>query len=88
MNIFLLQANLPLLQRELLQCAQMAKQTPQSYLQEHETLLNERNAAPLDYEDTLVSVEVNENGKRKAPPESLRLEERMFVCNPFFEREH
>ena len=60
-----LQANLPLLQRELLQCAQMAKQTPPQYLRQHEDILNERDTTPLDPEE-LNPMEINENGKRKA----------------------
>lgn len=66
-----LKANLPLLQRELLQCAQMAKQTPPQYLRQHEDILSERDAAPLDPEE-MNPLEINENGKRKAPSESLR----------------
>lgn len=67
-----LKANLPLLQRELLQCAQMAKQTPQQYLaHQHEQILHDRDSTPLDTEE-LAAMEVNENGKRKAPQENLR----------------
>ncbi|XP_067052443.1 protein CBFA2T3-like isoform X7 [Acropora muricata] len=69
-----LKANLPLLQRELLQCAQMAKQTPPQYLRQHEDILSERDAAPLDPEE-MNPLEINENGKRKAPSESLRPKE-------------
>ena len=65
------QANLPLLQRELLQCAQMAKQTPPQYLRQHEDILNERETTPLDPEE-LNPLEINENGKRKAPSDSMR----------------
>lgn len=36
---FCVQANLPLLQRELLHCARAAKQTPAQYLSQHEHLL-------------------------------------------------
>ncbi|XP_031564086.1 protein CBFA2T3-like isoform X2 [Actinia tenebrosa] len=64
-----LKANLPLLQRELLQCAQMAKQTPQQYLHQHEQILHERDGPPLDT-DELTPLEVSESGKRKAPSES------------------
>ena len=67
----LLQANLPLLQRELLQCAQMAKQTPQQYLHQHEQILHERDGPPLD-NDELAPLEVSESGKRKAPNDSIR----------------
>ncbi|EDO36588.1 predicted protein, partial [Nematostella vectensis] len=69
-----LKANLPLLQRELLQCAQMAKQTPQQYLHQHEQILHEREEPPMDPEE-LAPMEVNENGKRKAPSEGLRPKE-------------
>uniref|UniRef100_A0A8C2DNM1 CBFA2/RUNX1 partner transcriptional co-repressor 3 n=1 Tax=Cyprinus carpio TaxID=7962 RepID=A0A8C2DNM1_CYPCA len=40
-----LKANLPLLQRELLHCARMAKQTPAQYLAQHEQLLLDANAS-------------------------------------------
>ncbi|XP_022801640.1 protein CBFA2T3-like isoform X2 [Stylophora pistillata] len=69
-----LKANLPLLQRELLQCAQMAKQTPPQYLRQHEDILSERETAPLDPEE-LNPLEINENGKRKAPSENMRPKE-------------
>ncbi|XP_066019195.1 protein CBFA2T1-like isoform X3 [Pocillopora verrucosa] len=69
-----LKANLPLLQRELLQCAQMAKQTPPQYLRQHEDILNERETTPLDPEE-LNPLEINENGKRKAPSDSMRPKE-------------
>lgn len=68
-NFCSFQANLPLLQRELLQCAQMAKQTPQQYLHQHEQILHERDGPPLDT-DELTPLEVSESGKRKAPSES------------------
>lgn len=64
-------ANLPLLQRELLQCAQMAKQTPPQYLRQHEDILSERDTTPLDPEE-LNPLEINENGKRKASSEGMR----------------
>ncbi|XP_012667483.1 protein CBFA2T3 isoform X1 [Otolemur garnettii] len=61
-----LKANLPLLQRELLHCARLAKQTPAQYLAQHEQLLLDANAAsPTDSSDLLL--EVNENGKRRTP---------------------
>ncbi|KXJ18522.1 protein CBFA2T3 isoform X2 [Exaiptasia diaphana] len=66
-----LKANLPLLQRELLQCAQMAKQTPQQYLHQHEQILHERDGAPLD-NDELAPLEVTESNKRKAPGDGIR----------------
>lgn len=62
---------MPLLQRELLQCAQMAKQTPPQYLRQHEDILSERDTTPLDPEE-MNPLEINENGKRKASSEGLR----------------
>lgn len=60
------QANLPLLQRELLHCARMAKQTPAQYLAQHEQLLLDANAAsPIDSSELLL--EVGESGKRRTP---------------------
>lgn len=60
------QANLPLLQRELLHCARMAKQTPAQYLAQHEQLLLDANASsPIDSSELLL--EVNETGKRRTP---------------------
>lgn len=60
------QANLPLLQRELLHCARLAKQTPAQYLAQHEQLLLDANASsPIDSSELLL--EVNENGKRRTP---------------------
>ncbi|XP_010596099.2 protein CBFA2T3 isoform X3 [Loxodonta africana] len=61
-----LKANLPLLQRELLHCARLAKQTPAQYLAQHEQLLLDANASsPVDSSELLL--EVNENGKRRTP---------------------
>ncbi|XP_049327001.1 protein CBFA2T3 isoform X4 [Astyanax mexicanus] len=61
-----LKANLPLLQRELLHCARMAKQTPAQYLAQHEQLLLDANASsPLDSSEILL--ELNEHGKRRTP---------------------
>lgn len=61
-----LQANLPLLQRELLHCARMAKQTPAQYLAQHEQLLLDANASsPIDSSELLL--EVGESGKRRTP---------------------
>ncbi|NXT73526.1 MTG16 protein, partial [Zapornia atra] len=61
-----LKANLPLLQRELLHCARMAKQTPAQYLAQHEQLLLDANAAsPIDSSELLL--EVGESGKRRTP---------------------
>ncbi|XP_030676258.1 protein CBFA2T3 isoform X2 [Nomascus leucogenys] len=61
-----LKANLPLLQRELLHCARLAKQTPAQYLAQHEQLLLDASASsPIDSSELLL--EVNENGKRRTP---------------------
>ncbi|XP_048371942.1 protein CBFA2T3 isoform X6 [Sphaerodactylus townsendi] len=61
-----LKANLPLLQRELLHCARMAKQTPAQYLAQHEQLLLDANASsPISSSELLL--EVNESGKRRTP---------------------
>ncbi|XP_074013930.1 protein CBFA2T3 isoform X3 [Numenius arquata] len=61
-----LKANLPLLQRELLHCARMAKQTPAQYLAQHEQLLLDANASsPIDSSELLL--EVGESGKRRTP---------------------
>lgn len=63
-------ANLPLLQRELLHCARLAKQTPAQYLAQHEQLLLDANASsPIDSSELLL--EVNENGKRGTPDRYL-----------------
>uniref|UniRef100_A0A8C4P5B7 CBFA2/RUNX1 partner transcriptional co-repressor 3 n=1 Tax=Dromaius novaehollandiae TaxID=8790 RepID=A0A8C4P5B7_DRONO len=61
-----LKANLPLLQRELLHCARLAKQTPAQYLAQHEQLLLDANASsPIDSSELLL--EVAESGKRRTP---------------------
>nr|XP_006008532.1 PREDICTED: protein CBFA2T3-like [Latimeria chalumnae] len=61
-----LKANLPLLQRELLYCARLAKQTPAQYLAQHEQLLLDANTtSPIDSSE--IMLEVNENGKRQTP---------------------
>ncbi|XP_061166610.1 protein CBFA2T1-like isoform X2 [Saccostrea echinata] len=61
-----LKANLPLLQRELLHCARMAKQTPQQFLAQNEHILfDASNTSPSEPQD--ISVDVNENGKRRSP---------------------
>uniref|UniRef100_A0A673LZE1 Protein CBFA2T3-like n=1 Tax=Sinocyclocheilus rhinocerous TaxID=307959 RepID=A0A673LZE1_9TELE len=62
-----LKANLPLLQRELLHCARMAKQTPAQYLAQHEQLLLDANASsPLDSSEIM-----------------LELNEHVPYCNPY-----
>lgn len=60
------QANLPLLQRELLHCARLAKQNPAQYLAQHEQLLLDTSTtSPVDSSELLL--DVNENGKRRTP---------------------
>ncbi|KAM5138376.1 protein CBFA2T3 isoform 2-T2 [Mantella aurantiaca] len=63
-----LKANLPLLQRELLHCARLAKQSPAQYLAQHEQLLLDTSvsSSPSDSSEPLL-LEVNENGKRRTP---------------------
>ena len=56
---------MPLLQRELLQCAQMAKQTPHQYLHSQNVQLLEEREPPVSEQGTMNGEEVNENGKRK-----------------------
>ncbi|XP_017548717.1 protein CBFA2T1 isoform X1 [Pygocentrus nattereri] len=61
-----LKANLPLLQRELLHCARLAKQNPAQYLAQHEQLLLDTSiVSPVDSSELLL--DVNENGKRRTP---------------------
>lgn len=61
-----LQANLPLLQRELLHCARLAKQNPAQYLAQHEQLLLDTSiTSPVETSELLM--DVNENGKRRTP---------------------
>ncbi|KAI0213120.1 Protein CBFA2T3 [Lamellibrachia satsuma] len=59
-----LKANLPLLQRELLHCARLAKQTPQQYLAHNEHILFDPAHAPRD---SLNAQQLNDSGKRKSP---------------------
>lgn len=62
-----LKANLPLLQRELLHLARMAKQTPQHYLSQNEHILfSTAQQSPLDHHDP-AAPQINENGKRLSP---------------------
>lgn len=64
--VVLPQANLPLLQRELLHCARLAKQNPAQYLAQHEQLLLDASTtSPVDSSELLL--DVNENGKRRTP---------------------
>ncbi|XP_061597927.1 protein CBFA2T3 isoform X2 [Cololabis saira] len=70
-----LKANLPLLQRELLHCARLAKQTPAQYLAQHEQLLLDANASsPLDSSE--IMLEMNEHGKRRTPDRTKESSER------------
>lgn len=60
------QANLPLLQRELLHCARAAKQTPAQYLSQHEHLLLSTTVpSPADSSELLL--EPNDSSKRHSP---------------------
>ncbi|CAL1538578.1 unnamed protein product [Lymnaea stagnalis] len=61
-----LKANLPLLQRELIHCARMAKQSPQQFLTQNEHIVFDPTHSPLDTQDPVIS-EINENGKRRSP---------------------
>ncbi|XP_026233849.1 protein CBFA2T3 isoform X7 [Anabas testudineus] len=71
-----LKANLPLLQRELLHCARLAKQTPAQYLAQHEQLLLDANASsPLDSSSEIM-LEMNEHGKRRTPDRTKDSSER------------
>ncbi|XP_045551042.1 protein CBFA2T1 isoform X7 [Salmo salar] len=62
-----LKANLPLLQRELLHCARLAKQNPAQYLAQHEQLLLDTcsTTSPVDSSELLL--DHNDNGKRRTP---------------------
>ncbi|KPP63577.1 hypothetical protein Z043_118154 [Scleropages formosus] len=60
------QANLPLLQKELLHCARAAKQTPAQYLSQHEQLLLGSKLVPsLDSSEVLL--DSSESAKRHSP---------------------
>ncbi|KTG44791.1 hypothetical protein cypCar_00012924 [Cyprinus carpio] len=67
--VFLLQANLPLLQRELLHCARAAKQTPAQYLSQHEHLLLS-TSVPSPADSTELLLEPNESSRRHSPNRS------------------
>lgn len=76
---FLLQANLPLLQRELLHCARLAKQNPAQYLAQHEQLLLDTSTtSPVDSSELLL--DVNENGKRRTPDRWANQKVRALFC--------
>ncbi|KAA0710482.1 Protein CBFA2T1 [Triplophysa tibetana] len=71
-------ANLPLLQRELMHCARLAKQNPAQYLAQHEQLLLDTSTtSPVDSSELLM--DVNENGKRRTPD---RTKENGFERDP------
>ncbi len=59
-----LKANLPLLQRELMHCARVAKMTPQQYYMQNEQQLLDVKAPSTESESLM---DVNENGKRRTP---------------------
>ncbi|PIO33817.1 hypothetical protein AB205_0026650, partial [Aquarana catesbeiana] len=72
-----LKANLPLLQRELLHCARVAKQTPSQYLAQHEhLLLNTNTSSPSDSSELLM--EVNGNGKRYSPESCSNIDNGLY----------
>ncbi|KAM4614147.1 protein CBFA2T3 [Discoglossus pictus] len=62
-----LKANLPLLQRELLHCARLAKQSPAQYLAQHEQILLDVSSSSSPNDSSDLVLEVNENGKRRTP---------------------
>lgn len=67
-HLCVLQANLPLLQRELAHCARLARQTPQQYLANNEHAIFDcatGGSSPLDHQD--ITADFNENGKRHSP---------------------
>ncbi|XP_064599114.1 protein CBFA2T1-like isoform X2 [Liolophura sinensis] len=78
-----LKANLPLLQRELLHCARMSKQTTQQYLAHNEHILFDANSSPTESQDTLPS-DINENGKRRSPdrPKENGMDAHMEAAHP------
>lgn len=77
---FLPQANLPLLQRELLHCARLAKQNPAQYLAQHEQLLLDTSTtSPVDSSELLL--DVNENGKRRTPDRWVTHKTRTSLSN-------
>lgn len=61
------QANLPLLQRELLHCARAAKQTPAQYLSQHEHLLLSTTLASSPDSSELL-MEPPETGSKRPSP--------------------
>lgn len=61
------QANLPLLQRELLHCARAAKQTPAQYLSQHEHLLLSTTMASSPDSSELLMEPPDVGTKRHSP---------------------
>ncbi|XP_041375217.1 protein CBFA2T1-like isoform X3 [Gigantopelta aegis] len=78
-----LKANLPLLQRELLHCARMAKQTPQQFLAHNEHVIFDPANSPLESQDSITS-DLNENGKRRSPdrPKENGIDSHMDSMHP------
>ncbi|XP_028978769.2 protein CBFA2T1 isoform X2 [Esox lucius] len=62
-----LKANLPLLQRELLHCARLAKQNPAQYLAQHEQLLLDTSSTTSPVDSSELLLDLNDNGKRRTP---------------------
>uniref|UniRef100_A0AAZ3R105 RUNX1 partner transcriptional co-repressor 1 n=1 Tax=Oncorhynchus tshawytscha TaxID=74940 RepID=A0AAZ3R105_ONCTS len=62
-----LKANLPLLQRELLHCARLAKQNPAQYLAQHEQLLLDTSSTTSPVDSSELLLDLNDNGKRSTP---------------------
>lgn len=82
-DFFPLQANLPLLQRELLHCARAAKQTPAQYLSQHEHLLLS-TAAPSPADSTELLLEPSDNSKRHSPnryPHNAHWAKQLYLFN-------
>ncbi|BFZ12565.1 hypothetical protein BsWGS_15604 [Bradybaena similaris] len=61
-----LKANLPLLQRELLHCARMAKQSPQQFLTQNEHIVFDPTHSPLETQESVMSV-ISDSRKRRSP---------------------
>uniref|UniRef100_A0A8K9UVQ1 RUNX1 partner transcriptional co-repressor 1 n=1 Tax=Oncorhynchus mykiss TaxID=8022 RepID=A0A8K9UVQ1_ONCMY len=79
-----LKANLPLLQRELLHCARLAKQNPAQYLAQHEQLLLDTSSTTSPVDSSELLLDLNDNGKRRTPD---REREQARVQHPPRERE-
>ncbi|CAJ0955796.1 unnamed protein product [Ranitomeya imitator] len=59
------------LQRELLHCARLAKQSPAQYLAQHEQLLLDTSVSSSPSDSSEILLEVNENGKRRTPDRNI-----------------